>query len=153
MSTTVQPEAPTASPAPRAQCIRLVLEAEIWQDSDGGPDTLCVTTDELACEPIVPARLRGMVAEARAKLGQIERLAGEHEARDTLRAILAEHDAELEEWDTSTAPLMLRDTFMAAAHRENGQMTVAVPAGQDPIERVDAVVRALTDVIEQADQA
>ncbi|MET7514038.1 hypothetical protein ABZS88_11260 [Streptomyces sp. NPDC005480] len=77
------------------QRVRLVIEAEIFQDPDGGPDSLIVTTDDLACEPMSPARLRGMVADARAQLDQIERIANEHEAHDTLRVIVAEHELQV----------------------------------------------------------
>lgn len=147
----VQPEAPTASPAPTAQRIRLVIEAEIFQDPDGGPDSLIVTTDELACEPTVPARLLGMVAKARAQLDQIERLANEYEARDTLRAIIAEWDLELEELDASTLPEKIRDAFQAFHCTPKGERAViVVPQGQDPIERVNAVARLVNRLQVQA---
>lgn len=130
----------TAPSTPTDQRVRLVLEAEIFQDPDGGPDSLIVTNDKLACEPIVPARFRGLIADARAELDRMERLVLEHEARDTLRAILAEHDLELEELDASTLPEKIRNGFGAFHCKpKNGRGVIVVPQGQDPIERVNFV--------------
>lgn len=147
MQTKVQPEAPTTSPALTDQRVRLVIEAEIFQDLDGGPDSLIVTTDELACQPISPARLLGMVADARAQLDEIERLAKEYEARDTLAAILAEHDVQMEEWDTGSLDPKLRDRFVAFAMlHKDGSRLVVVPEGQNPIERLAAVAELIVDL-------
>jgi len=141
-------------PSPQAeQRVRLVLEAEVWKDIEGGPDTFCVTTEDMACEPVSPARFLGMVSDARAQLDRMERLAREFEARDTLAAILAEHHARLEEWDTDVADPLLRARFAAAAYVENGQLVVVVPLGQDPVQRVSAVANAVNDAIEQAARA
>lgn len=75
MSHTVQP------PAERA--VSLVLEAEITTDLDTGRLTLIASTDHHMSDldEVSPARLRGMVAAARKRLAEIERLANEHEAR------------------------------------------------------------------------
>ncbi|MFF1685960.1 hypothetical protein [Streptomyces sp. NPDC058254] len=137
-----------ATPAPIDQRVRLVIEAEIFQDPEGGPDSLIVTTDDLACEPMSPARLLGMVADARAQLAQIDRLAREYEARDTLRAIVAEHDLQLEELDTELLfPEHLRDKLQAwYGEVEDGKKIVAVPLGQDPIERVNAVAALVNEL-------
>lgn len=147
------PQLPTASasmamPAPTAQRVRFVLEAEIFQDPDGEPDSLIVTTDDLACEPVSPARLLGMVTSARAQLDQIERLAHEYEARDTLRAIVSEHNLQLEEVDTEILfPPHLRDKLSAwYGEVENGKKIVAVPLGQDPTERVNAVAALIHEL-------
>ncbi|MFG2855668.1 hypothetical protein ACGFZ9_34210 [Streptomyces mirabilis] len=141
------PTATASSPLPRAQCTRVVLEAEIWQDPDGGPDTLCVTTDELACEPTVPARLRRMVVDARATLDKMERLADEQEARDTLAAIVAENDLQVEEWNADSLDPKMRDRFVAfLAVPKKGRTIVVVPEGQDPVERVNAVAGLVADI-------
>lgn len=134
----------TAPSTPTDQRVRLVIEAEIFQDSEGGPDSLIVTTDSLACEPTSPARLLGMVEEARAQLDQIERLAQVHEAEGTFRAIVAEHNLTVEEWDTSTLNSKLRKGFRAfGALLATGERLIVIPRDQDPIERVDAVVHIL----------
>ncbi|MGW6142139.1 hypothetical protein [Streptomyces sp. NPDC055140] len=140
--------ATASSPTPTDQRVRLVLEAENFQDPDGGPDSLIVTTDDLACEPMSPARLLGMVADARAQLDAMERIAKEFEARDTLRAIVAEHDLQLEELDTETLfPEHLRGQLMAwYGEVEDSKKIVAVPAGQNPIERVNAVAALVNDL-------
>jgi hypothetical protein len=143
--------ATASSPTPTDQRVRLVLEAEIFQDPDGGPDSLIVTTDELACQPTAPARLLGMAAEARAKLDQIERLAREYEAQDTLRAIVAEHELKIEEWDTATLDPKLRRGFVAFAMlHKDGSRLIVVPQGQDPIERVNAIAGLVNDLQAQA---
>jgi hypothetical protein len=141
----------TAPSTPTDQRVRLVIEAEIFQDLDGGPDSLIVTTDVLACQPTAPARLLGMVAEARAKLDHIERLAKEYEARDTLRAIVAEHGLVLEELDTDTLfPEHLRGKLKAWYGEVDGTRIIAVPAGQDPVERVNVVAALVNDLQAQA---
>ncbi|MGV4890379.1 hypothetical protein ACSR0Z_27945 [Streptomyces viridosporus] len=145
--------APTTSTAPSTQPVRLVLEAEIFQDPEGGPDSLIVTTDELACEPVVPARFLSMIADAQAKLDAMKRMALVYEAEDTLRAIIAEHQLHLEEWDVANLAPEYRDKFIAfAALTGDGQRIVVVPAGQDPIERVNAVAH-LVNSLASEDQA
>lgn len=140
-----------STPAAQDQRGRLVLEAEIFQDPDGGPDSLIVTTDELACEPVSPARLLGMVADARAQLDAVERLAKVYEAEDTIRAILAEHNAQLEEWNTESLEPKMRDKFVALVMVQHGRPLIVVPKGQDPIERVSAIAGLVNDLAEQAD--
>lgn len=154
MAILAQPsEAPTSSPTPTDKRIRLVIEAEIFQDDEGGPDSLILTNDELACEPTSPARLRGMVAGARAKLDQIERLAREYEARDTLRAIIAEHSLNLYEDDLSDLPELAEIVTCFAYHCKDGRTIVVVPQGQDPIERVNAVADLVNNLQAQEAQA
>jgi hypothetical protein len=136
---------------PTTQHVRLVLEAEIFQDTDGGPDSLIYSTDTVACEPVSPARMLGMVAEARAQLDAMERMAREFEARDTLAAIVAEHHLQLEEWDLANLDENLRSKFVAfAAVLKDGQRIVVVPQGQDPIKRVNAVSKLINDLQTQA---
>jgi hypothetical protein len=130
--------------------IRLVLEAEIFQDPDGGPDSLIVTTDTLACEPTAPARLRVMVEEARAQLDQIERLARVYEAQDTLRGILAEHNLPIEEWDPATLSPWLRDHLTSFCMYGGDTPLVIVPKGQDPIERVNSVAKLINSLTRQS---
>ncbi|PWJ02420.1 hypothetical protein DKG34_38765 [Streptomyces sp. NWU49] len=138
---------------PSTQAIRTVLEAEIFQDPEGGPDSLIVTTDELACEPVVPARLLRMVTEARAQLDAIERLAQVYEAQDTLRAIVTEHQLHLEEWDVANLAPEYHDKFIAfAALTDDGRRIIVVPMGQDPIERVNAVAHLVNSFADE-DQA
>ena len=135
-------------PAPSNQRERLVIEAEVWKDIEGGPDTFCVTTEDAACEPMSPARFLGMVTEARAKLDRMERLAREFEARDTLAAILAEHDLTLVEVDLQEVAAFGPDLARCLgcwAGKENGRLIVWVPAGQDPITRTNAVASLVND--------
>ncbi|MEV5940326.1 hypothetical protein [Streptomyces sp. NPDC051994] len=131
-----QPHPEQAAARPDDRHCQLVLEAEIFQDPDGGDDSLIVTTDDLACEPVSPARLRLMVAEARTKLDEIERLAAVYEAEDTIRAIVAEHDIDLQEWDGAELPPRLRKQFVAfGVLDKHDQLIIMVPTGQDPIQR------------------
>ena len=139
--------ASASTPAAQEQRVRLVLEAEVFQDPDGGPDSLIATTDKLACEPMSPARLLGMVAEARAQLDQMERIAREFEARGTLAAIVAEHHLHVEEWDIANLDEKFRGKFVAfAALTTDGQRIVVVPKGQDPIERLAGVTELVRDM-------
>lgn len=141
------PTATESSPTSIDQRVRLVIEAEIFQDSEGGPESLIVTTDTLACEPTSPARLLGMVADARAQLDQVEQLANKYEAADTFRAIVAEHNLIVEEWDTSTLDLKLRSSFVAfAALLANGDRVIVVPPKQDPVERLAAVASLIREI-------
>ncbi|WP_159039644.1 hypothetical protein [Streptomyces sp. TP-A0356] len=125
--------------------VSLVLEAEVMMDADTGMLSLVASTDHHMADfgEVCPARLRRMVAEARAKLDEFERLADEYEAIDTLRAILAEHDLSLIE-----APLdKLADVNDDLADRlacwvmetPGGHGYVIVPQEQGPIERLQTV--------------
>jgi hypothetical protein len=75
MTATVHP------PVDRA--VSLILEAEITTDLDTGRLALIASTDHHMSDldEVSPARLRGMVAAARKRLDEVERLANEHEAR------------------------------------------------------------------------
>ncbi|WP_331448008.1 hypothetical protein [Streptomyces xanthochromogenes] len=124
------------APAQEERHCRLVLEAEIFEDPDGDNDTLIVTTDKQACEPVSPSRLLRMVDEARARLDMIERLAKVYEAEETVRAIVAEHSIDLNEWDGEGLPPKLFEKFVVQAVLDNDdRLTVTVPSGQDPIVR------------------
>ena len=99
--------------------------------------------DTAGLADVSPARLRQMVGEARARLDEFERLANEYEARDTLNAILAEHDLTLIE-----APLdKLANINDDLADRlgcwvmeaPDGRGYVVAPSGQDPVERLEMV--------------
>ncbi|WP_158810699.1 hypothetical protein [Streptomyces leeuwenhoekii] len=75
MSTTVH--------APAERAVSLVLEAEVTTDLDTGRLALVASTDHHMSDldEVSPARLRALVADARQRLDEIERLAAEHEAR------------------------------------------------------------------------
>jgi hypothetical protein len=75
MSTTVQPVI--------ERTVSLVLEAEVTTDLDTGRLTLIASTDHHMSDldEVSPDRLRHLVASARQRLSEIERLANEHEAR------------------------------------------------------------------------
>jgi hypothetical protein len=155
MAIQAQPEAPTASPAPREQSLSNFLHVEIMNDLDNGRPTLVTATETNLGDlrETSPARALGMVADARAQLDRIERLIKVHEARDTLAAILAERHARLEEWDTDNAGDLLRDRFGASAYFEKRQMVVVVPLGQDPVERTYFVAMAVNRLAEQKARA
>jgi hypothetical protein len=130
------------STLPAERAVSLTLEAEVMADADTGRLSLVASTDPQLSDfdTVTPARLRDLVAATRARLAEFERLADEQEARDTLAALVAEQDVELEEWDTATLDPKLRSKFVAFAMvREDGLRLVVVPAGQDPIERLSAV--------------
>lgn len=139
MSTTVQP------PAERA--LSLTLEAEVMTDDESGNLSLVASTDPQLADfaDVSPARLREMVAAARTRLSDFERLADEQEARDALQALLAERGFEMQEWNTATLDAKLRRVFTAFRMVATGGLRlVVVPQGQDPIVRL-AAVRDLLD--------
>lgn len=130
---------------PAERVVSLVLEAEVMADVDTGRLALTASTDHHMTDlaDVSPARLRQMVNEARTRLDEFERLANEYEARDTLNAILAEHDLTLIE-----TPLdKLADINDDLAGRlgcwvmeaPDGRGYVVVPSDQDPIERLETV--------------
>jgi hypothetical protein len=129
----------TVQPAERA--LSLTLDAEVMVDSDTGALSLVASTDPQLSDfdGVSPARLRAMVAAARDRLVEFERLADEQEARESLAALLAEHRLRIEEWDTATLDPRLRDRIQAVYDPTGGDRVVIVPAGQDPIGRLAAV--------------
>jgi hypothetical protein len=131
------------------RAVSLTLEAEVMADADTGRLSLLASTDSQLTDfaEVAPARLREMVAAARARLAEFERLADEQEARDTLQALLAEHGIVLEEWDTASLDPKMRDRFVAFAMVHHGdQSLIVVPAGQDPIVRLGAVRDLIADM-------
>lgn len=132
----------TTLPAERA--LSLTLDAEVMVDSDTGALSLVASTDPQLSDlaEVSPSRLRELIAAARNDLADFERLADEHEARESLQSLLAEHRLRVEEWDTATLDPRLRDHIRAVYDPTEGDgRTVIVPAGQDPIERLAAVRR------------
>lgn len=129
--------------------LSLALEAEVMADTDTGRLALVASTDPQLADfaDVSPAGLRQMVAAARTRLAEFERLADEQEARDALAALLAERGVELEEWDTASLDPKLRREFVAFAMvREDGLRLVVVPQGQDPIARLAAVRDLIADL-------
>ncbi|MGX9887326.1 DUF6907 domain-containing protein [Streptomyces sp. NPDC002276] len=137
----------TAAPEHCAeQCIDAFLHVGIMNDPDDGLPTLVAATEsDLGdLDEIVPARARSMVAAIQAKLDEQLRLINEFEARDTLAAILAEEQLEMEVLDPSTLSEQLRNKITAFyAEHKDGQRILVVPAGQDPIVRLNAVCALL----------
>jgi hypothetical protein len=155
MAIQTQPEAPTASPAPREQSLSTFLHVETMVDLDNGQLRLLASTETNLgdLQEHSPARLLGMVADARVQLDRIERLAQEFEAHDTLAAIIAEHDLTV---------IVIGCDGLAEHHHEladqltcwiardsDGRKYAVVPEGQDPIERTHAVARAVADIAER----
>lgn len=68
---------------PEERAVSLTLEAEVMTDADTGIPSLVASTDPQLHDlgDVSPARLREMVAAARERLVEFERLADEHEAR------------------------------------------------------------------------
>ena len=133
------------STLPAERSLSLTLEAEVMADDETGRLSLVASTDPRLADfgAVSPVGLRDMVAAARTRLAEFERLADEQEARDSLAALLAEQDVELEEWNPATLDPLLRESFDAFAMRHLGdRMLVVVPQGQDPIVRL-AIVRDL----------
>jgi hypothetical protein len=137
----------TTRPAERA--LSLTLEAEVMADDETGRLCLVASADPQLSDfgDVSPARLREMVVAARTQLAEFERLADEQEARDALRALLAEHRLRVEEWDVSTLDSRLRANIKAVHDptMADGRVIV-VPAGQDPIARLDAVRDLIADM-------
>jgi hypothetical protein len=69
--------------APAERVVSLVLEAEVMTDLDTGRLTLVASTDHHMSDldEVSPARLRSLIANARKRLDEFERLASEHEDR------------------------------------------------------------------------
>jgi hypothetical protein len=80
MTTTVQP---SETHAPAERTVSLVLEAEVTTDLDTGRLALIASTDHhlTDLDEVSPERLRDLIADARQRLDEFERLAAEHEAR------------------------------------------------------------------------
>lgn len=137
----------TVPPAERA--LSLTLEAEVMADDESGRLSLAASSDPQLADfgNVTPARLREMVAAARERLADFERLADEQDARDTLAALLAEHQMRIEEWDTSTLDARLRDRIKAVHDPIAGDgRVIVVPTGQDPIARLAAVRELIADM-------
>lgn len=129
--------------------VSLTLDAEVMADADTGELALVASTDPQFSDldEVTSARLRTMVAAARARLAEFESLADEQEARETLRSLLAEHQLSIEEWDTATLDSRLRDRIKAVYDPTMGDgHVIIVPAGQDPIVRLAAVRDLIADM-------
>ncbi len=126
---------------PAERSISLTLEAEVMADADTGRLALVASTDAQLSDfdGVSPARLREMVASARQQLAEFERLADEQDARDTLAALLAEHELYIEEWNLGTLDSKLRKRIKAVHDPVAGGDVIIVPADQDPITRLAAV--------------
>ncbi len=130
------------STLPAERSLSLTLEAEVMLDADTGIPSLVASADPQLADfaDVSPAGLRRMVAAARTQLAEFERLADEQEARDTLAALLAEHEMRVEEWDTGNLEPAMRSHIKAVHDPTVGDgRTIVVPAGQDPIDRLAAV--------------
>lgn len=84
--TTVQPEAPTASPAPKEQSITGFALAEIMLDADTGQPTFCIATDQNLndFQAATPARGIAAAEKLREQANRIEALANEYAATVTI---------------------------------------------------------------------
>jgi hypothetical protein len=137
------------STLPAERAVSLTLEAEVMADADTGRLSLVASTDPQLADfgDVTPARLRAMVAATRSRLADIERLADEQEARNTLTLLLDQHGMRVEEWDVSSLDSRLRDHITAVYDRTVGDGNViVVPAGQDPIERLAAVRELIAEM-------
>jgi hypothetical protein len=131
------------------RAVSLTLDAEVMVDSDTGALSLVASTDPQLSDlaEVSPSRLRELIASARTSLADFERLADEHETRESLHALLAEHGLRVEEWDTASLDPRLRDHIRAVYDPTEGDgRTVIVPADQDPIERLTAVRDLVADM-------
>jgi hypothetical protein len=126
---------------PAERSVSLTLDAEVMTDADTGRLSLVASTDPQLSDlaEVTSTRLRAMVAAARDRLIEFERLADEQEARESLAVLLAEHRLHVEEWDTASLDPRLRDRIQAVYDPTGGQRVVIVPVGQDPLERLTAV--------------
>jgi hypothetical protein len=134
--------APMRAYPPAERALSLTLDAEVMTDLDTGALSLVASTDPQLSDlaEVSAARLRELIAAARTGLVAFERLADEHEARESLQALLAEHGLRVEEWNTGSLDPRLRHHLRAVYDPTEGDgRTVIVPAGQDPIERLTAV--------------
>lgn len=69
--------------SPAERTVSLVLEAEVMADLETGRLALIASTDHHMADldEVSPERLRILIADARQRLDEFERLAAEHEAR------------------------------------------------------------------------
>lgn len=147
MTSSTSTAAPTSTPT--EQCLTLAIEIETMADSDTGQLALIGSTGfhQEDLTQVSPARARGMISQAHAKLNEMMRLVDEYEAREILAAIIAEHDLTLEERDTATLDPDLRDILQCLAIRTtDGRTTIVVPAGQNPIVRTAVVAEFINDL-------
>lgn len=131
--------------------VDLTLQAEIDTDADTGEAWLIADTGA-GYEETTPAELRSRIQQMRAQLENAERLAAQYEAIEGLRALVAEHQIVVEEWDPSTLDERLRDGFIGW-YMEHGSTRVLVfPVGQDPIERLAAARQVMSAASEPEPQ-
>ena len=76
-------ESSCISTSPAERTVSLVLEAEVMADLETGRLALIASTDHhmTDLDEVSPERLRILIADARQRLDEFERLAAEHEAR------------------------------------------------------------------------
>lgn len=76
-------ESSCTSTSPAERAVSLVLEAEVMADLETGRLALIASTDHYMADldEVSPERLRDLIADARQRLDEFERLAAEHEAR------------------------------------------------------------------------
>ena len=159
MAIQAQPEAPTASPAPREQSITASLTAEIMHDLDDGRPTLVAYTNGDAGDlrEVAATALVAKVQEARAQLDRIEELANQYAAAVTLPAFIEHYGITVIETDLdglADIDPRLAGCFTGSADLlKDGSLVAIVPKGQPPVMRLAVIRELVLDVMAQAEQA
>lgn len=148
MSTTVQPEAPTASPAPREQSITGFAHAEVMTDPDTGELIFCIATEQNLSDfqAATPSRGIGAAKKLREQADRIEALANEYAAAVVIPAFIEQYSIDLIETSldglAEISPRIAEGFRAFAAREKDNTFTVVVPVGQASVERL-AVIRNL----------
>ncbi|MCQ4043844.1 hypothetical protein ACFOSC_26655 [Streptantibioticus rubrisoli] len=129
--------------------IAISLSAENTTDPDTGRECLIATMDGGMPEETTSTGLRAMLIEARLLLDQVEHLAARYEAIENLRALVAEHDAEIVEMP----PNMVAEFGQRAiwSGYVDGRPYLVIPQGLDPGHTL-AVTRELLHKIHERRQ-
>lgn len=149
--------APPASTLPE-QSITGFAHAEVMFDSDTGQSTFCVALEQNLSDFQASPIARGVAAaqKLREKADEIEALANQYAATVVIPEFIKHYGIELEEHNLTAlaedAP-ELAAGFSALGLQEGGVLTVIVPKGQLPVERLDAIRSLILHWQRKADAA
>ena len=136
--TSVIPEASTVTPDPRDQRPHAHGTTRLDRLIAALPDAV----DQSMQTPIPHLYTPGKAAELTAAM--IAELRAAHAATEAFKALTAEHHIQVEEWDTATLDEKLRDKYLAHyTEHKDGTRLLVVPAGQDPAQRLGALLSLL----------
>jgi hypothetical protein len=144
---------------PAEQAVTASLCVEIMNDLDDGRPTLVASTSSTMSDlgEVGVSEAMRKVREARDLLDQAERLINEYAATVTLPAFIEQYGIELIETGLEGFAEINPDIAAAfkgfAATKKDGTLTVLVPEGQSPVERVAVIRDLVLDLQRRADAA